>query len=72
MHLPFFFRVINKLYNEEKGLEKEAIMLTYIWIGSWSLRQAIKFTLNGYDCVEVGRMAVLSIKEIRFRRKNKH
>ena len=47
-------------------------MFTYIWIGSWSLRQAIRFTLNGYDYVEVGRMAVLSIKEIRFRRKNKH
>ena len=47
-------------------------MLTYIWIESWSLRQAIRFTLNGYDYVEVGRMMVLSIKEIRFMRKNRH
>jgi hypothetical protein len=65
----FLFRVINKDYNEEQGLEKEAIMLTYIWIESWSLRQALRFTLNGYDYVMVGKMMVLSVREIKYKRK---
>lgn len=43
-------------------------MLTYIWYASWSLRQALRFTLNGFDYVQVGRMAFLSIKEIKYKR----
>lgn len=43
-------------------------MLTYIWIESWSLRQAIRFVLNGYDLCMVAKMAVMIIKEIKYKR----
>ena len=64
----FFFRVINKDYNEEQGLEKEAKMLNYIWVESWSLRQAVRFALNGYDYSMIATMAVMAIKEIRYKK----
>jgi hypothetical protein len=46
-------------------------MLTYIWIESWSLRQALRFALNGYDYVMVGKMMVLSVREIKYKRKQR-
>ena len=49
---------------KNNGLEKEAKMLN-IWIESWALRQAIRFTLNGCDYVVVIKMAKLAIKEMR-------
>ena len=45
-------------------------MITYIWISSWSLRQAVRSVLNGYDYAEVGRMMVLSIMEIKYKREH--
>lgn len=43
-------------------------MLLYIWIESWSLRQAIRFALNGYDYSMVGQMTIMAIKEIKYNR----
>lgn len=43
-------------------------MITYIWIESWSFRNAIRSALNGYDYVMVGKMAVLLVKELKYKR----
>ena len=45
-------------------------MFTYIWISSWSLRQAVRFVLNGYDYGMVAKMAAMTIKEVRYKRKH--
>lgn len=42
-------------------------MLNYIWIESWSLRQALRSMLNGYDYCMVAKMAVMTIKEIKYK-----
>lgn len=43
-------------------------MLNYIWIESWSLRQAVRFALNGYDYSMIATMAAMAIKEIRYKK----
>ena len=45
-------------------------MLNYIWIQSWSFRQAIRFALNGCDYGAVAKMAIMMVKELNYR--NKH
>jgi hypothetical protein len=47
-------------------------MLNYIWIESWSLRQAVRFALNGYDYAIVYKMVIMSVKEIKYKRKQRH
>lgn len=46
-------------------------MLNYIWIQSWSFRQAMRFALNGYDYGEVAKMVIMMLKELNYYR-NKH
>ena len=43
-------------------------MLNYIWIESWSLRQAVRFALNGYDYGMIAKMAVMAIREIKYKK----
>ena len=43
-------------------------MLAYIWIESWSLRQAIRFVLNGYDYGTIIKMAIAMTNEIKYRK----
>ena len=43
-------------------------MLAYIWIESWSLRQAVRFALNGYNYSMIAKMAVMVIREIRYKK----
>jgi hypothetical protein len=67
----FSFRGISKAYYEEASRKRQK-MLNYIWIESWSLRQAVRFALNGYDYAIVYKMVIMSVKEIKYKRKQRH
>lgn len=47
-------------------------MLTYIWIQTWSMRQALRFAFNGYDYGVIAKMFIMATKEVRYKRKYRH
>lgn len=42
-------------------------MIIKTWNQTWELRQAIRFAINGYDISMVMKLAVMTIREIRYK-----
>ena len=49
--------------------------MNYIWYtlyATWSFRQATRFARNGHSWFDVAKMGKMMIKEIKYKRLNKH
>lgn len=44
-------------------------MIVYVWFISWSFRQAVRASLNGYDYGEVAKMGYEAVREFKWKRR---